>query len=189
MPCPLTTWCLTELIWKCMRISQVSFWGKRDWQMASTVGLWLLRGKCTKVTLPLAAPSQWLRRKDTTMAGSFLWHTLPLWLGTLAWEKLSPHPNQSHQTVLRLHYNLRSSVLFLFFFFCRGRSTLEADIPHPLWLPPQFSSQTFLLVISSTSIHLDIFFEDLDKLLPHVWIIEVFSFLTIWLKLNECVQE
>ena len=112
-------------------VSQVSFWGKRDWQMASTVGLWLLRGKCTKVTLPLAAPSQWLRRKDTTMAGSFLWHTLPLWLGTLAWEKLSPHPNQSHQTVLRLHYNLRSSFLFLFFFFAGADLHLRLTSPIP----------------------------------------------------------
>lgn len=148
---------------------------KHDWLMASAVVLWILRCLCTKLTfLGCSQP--------LTECGKDIMARSLLWLESLAWEPPSVSSNclqttLQPETFLSLHLHHRVS------------STLVSDIFHLLWLPPHFPSQAFLPMISYMSIHRDVFLEYLHKLLPHAWIIEVFSFVRWWLKLKEYIQE
>lgn len=93
------------------------------------------------------------------------------------WRLQLEDPHQSQETVFKLHCNLRP--FFLVFPITGVRGAPGWWLPIFLCAPPHFLSQGFLPIISCTSNLLDIFLEGLDKLLPHVQMIEVVSFLRI----------
>lgn len=104
------------------------------------------------------------------------------------WRLQLEEPHQSQETVLKLHCNLRP-------FFLAFPSSGVRCAPGWGWLPvflctsPHFLLQVLLPIIPCTSKHLGIFLEGLNKLLPHMQMIEVVSFLRLWLVLREWIQE